>query len=224
MEKRAGKQCIAIIELCIMTAVGLRHLLMSSHRQHIIFHFFRTITEFKQAAEQSRFDAVMCCLSGTRELRIEGLQAMGDIAQNYPAMKRLILADDNEEASLIQLLSPTYMHGILSKSDTLSELQQRILAVLMEKEESSDDIELHFSIRRNHVLSPTENLILRYMTYGYSLMDISQQLGRNIKTIRAHKFNAMSKLGVNSDIELLSAADLLVSLHDINTAVTPSAC
>ncbi|MFB5644955.1 DNA-binding transcriptional activator BglJ, partial [Kluyvera ascorbata] len=202
----------------------LRHLLMSSHRQHIIFHFFRTITEFKQAAEQNRFDAVMCCLSGTRELRIEGLQAMGDIAQNYPAMKRLILADDNEEASLIQLLSPTYMHGILSKSDTLSELQQRILAVLMEKEESSDDIELHFSIRRNHVLSPTENLILRYMTYGYSLMDISQQLGRNIKTIRAHKFNAMSKLGVNSDIELLSAADLLVSLHDINTAVTPSAC
>ena len=166
----------------------------------------------------------MCCLSGTRELRIEGLQAMGDIAQNYPAMKRLILADDNEEASLIQLLSPTYMHGILSKSDTLSELQQRILAVLMEKEESSDDIELHFSIRRNHVLSPTENLILRYMTYGYSLMDISQQLGRNIKTIRAHKFNAMSKLGVNSDIELLSAADLLVSLHDINTAVTSSAC
>lgn len=224
MEKRAGKQCIAIIEPCIMTAVGLRHLLMSSHRQHIIFHFFRTITEFKQAAEQNRFDAVMCCLSGTRELRIEGLQAMGDIAQNYPAMKRLILADDNEEASLIQLLSPTYMHGILSKSDTLSELQQRILAVLMEKEESSDDIELHFSIRRNHVLSPTENLILRYMTYGYSLMDISQQLGRNIKTIRAHKFNAMSKLGGNSDIELLSAADLLVSLHDINTAVTPSAC
>ena len=112
MEKRAGKQCIAIIEPCIMTAVGLRHLLMSSHRQHIIFHFFRTITEFKQAAEQNRFDAVMCCLSGTRELRIEGLQAMGDIAQNYPAMKRLILADDNEEASLIQLLSPTYMHGI----------------------------------------------------------------------------------------------------------------
>ena len=200
------------------------HLLMSSHRQHIIFHFFRTITEFKQAAEQNRFDAVMCCLSGTRELRIEGLQAMGDIAQNYPAMKRLILADDNEEASLIQLLSPTYMHGILSKSDTLSELQQRILVVLMEKEESSGDIELHFSIRRNHVLSPTENLILRYMTYGYSLMDISQQLGRNIKTIRAHKFNAMSKLGVNSDIELLSAADLLVSLHDINTAVTPSVC
>ena len=224
MEKRAGKQCIAIIEPCIMTAVGLRHLLMSSHRQHIIFHFFRTMTEFKQAAEQNRFDAVMCCLSGTRELRIEGLQAMGDIAQNYPAMKRLILADDKEEASLIQLLSPTYMHGILSKSDTLSELQQRVLAVLMEKEESSDDIELHFSIRRNHVLSPTENLILRYMTYGYSLMDISQQLGRNIKTIRAHKFNAMNKLGVKSDSELLSAADLLVSLHDINTAVTPSAC
>ena len=71
-----------------------------------------------------------------------------------------------------------------------------------------------------HFLSPTENMILRYMTYGYSLMEISERLGRNIKTIRAHKFNAMTKLGVNSDVGLLSAADLLVSLPDRNTAYT----
>ncbi len=52
------------------------------------------------------------------------------------------------------------------------------------------------------------------MTCGYSLTDIAARLERNIKTIRAHKFNAMAKLGVNSDIGLLSAADLLMSLPD----------
>jgi DNA-binding NarL/FixJ family response regulator len=31
------------------------------------------------------------------------------------------------------------------------------------------------------------------MTYGYSLPEIATQLDRNIKTIRAHKFNAMTK-------------------------------
>ncbi|HDE1455421.1 TPA: bgl operon transcriptional regulator BglJ, partial [Klebsiella pneumoniae] len=38
------------------------------------------------------------------------------------------------------------------------------------------------------------------------------QLNRNIKTIRAHKFNAMTKLGVRSDIGLLNAADILLHL------------
>jgi len=30
-----------------------------------------------------------------------------------------------------------------------------------------------------------------------------------VKTIRAHKFNAMTKLGVTSDVGLLDAADIL---------------
>jgi len=44
---------------------------------------------------------------------------------------------------------------------------------------------------------------------GYSLAQIATQLERNIKTIRAHKFNAMMKLGVHSDVGLLDAADIL---------------
>lgn len=42
---------------------------------------------------------------------------------------------------------------------------------------------------------------------------IAIQLERNIKTIRAHKFNVMSKLGVSSDAGLLDAADILLYLR-----------
>ncbi|MEA7187972.1 LuxR C-terminal-related transcriptional regulator, partial [Salmonella enterica subsp. enterica serovar Virginia] len=42
----------------------------------------------------------------------------------------------------------------------------------------------------------TEREILRFMSNGYSMPQIAVQLERNIKTIRAHKFNVMSKLGV----------------------------
>ena len=62
------------------------------------------------------------------------------------------------------------------------------------------------------MLSPTERAILRYMSCGYSIPQIAAQLERNIKTIRAHKFNAMVKLGVNSDVGLLDAADILAHL------------
>jgi DNA-binding CsgD family transcriptional regulator len=62
------------------------------------------------------------------------------------------------------------------------------------------------------MLSPTERAILRYMSCGYSIPEIAAQLERNIKTIRAHKFNAMVKLGVNSDVGLLDAADIITHL------------
>lgn len=61
------------------------------------------------------------------------------------------------------------------------------------------------------MLSPTERAILEFMACGYSMPEIATQLERNIKTIRAHKFNAMTKLGVNSDVGLLHAADILIN-------------
>ena len=103
---------------------------------------------------------------------------------------------------------------VLSKSSALVELKQNVLELLQETSLGHECAAASSVLRENSFLSPTENMILRYMTYGYSLMEIAQRLGRNIKTIRAHKFNAMTKLGVNSDADLLSAADLLVSLPD----------
>jgi DNA-binding NarL/FixJ family response regulator len=47
------------------------------------------------------------------------------------------------------------------------------------------------------------------MGRGYSIPEIAAQLERNLKTIRAHKFNVMSKLGVKSDVWLICAADVL---------------
>lgn len=220
MEKHGGKQCVAVIENCIMTAVGLRHLFMNAQDEHRSFQYFRNIAEFTQALRQTSYDAVMFCLSGTRDSRIECLYALGKIARDFPDMVRVILANDRTEMALIKHLSPTYIHGVLSKACTLLELQQEMLNLLSEAA-LGNKCEETSSIRSEcHFLSPTENMILRYMTYGYSLMEISQRLGRNIKTIRAHKFNAMTKLGVSSDVGLLSAADLLVSLPDRNTAFT----
>ena len=220
MEKHGGKQCVAVIENCIMTAAGLRHLFMHAQDEHRSFQFFHNIAEFKLAARQIAFNAVIFCLSGTREPRIECLYTMGKIARDFPEMVRIILANDGTEMALIKHLSPTYIHGVLSKASALLELQQDMLNLLREAA-LGHKCEAISSIQSEcHFLSPTENMILRYMTYGYSLMEISERLGRNIKTIRAHKFNAMTKLGVNSDVGLLSAADLLVSLPDRNTAYT----
>lgn len=218
MEKHSRKQCVAIVEHCMMTEMGLRHLLMHPCYRNFTFHFFRSIREFKLALRQTSFDVLICCLPGTREPRIECLLTMEEIARHNAGITRIVLANDSVEAELIKHHSPTYLHGVLSKSSPLVELQQSIQDLLRGALFGHEYAEASLLHHESRSLSPTENIILRYMTYGYSLMEIAQRLDRNIKTIRAHKFNAMTKLGVNSDVGLLSAADLLVSLPDRNIA------
>ena len=70
----------------------------------------------------------------------------------------------------------------------------------------------------NRTVAKTEREILRFMSRGYSMTQIAEQLKRNIKTIRAHKFNVMSKLGVSSDAGLLEAADILLCMRHCETS------
>ncbi|KDM57290.1 hypothetical protein AF34_00067 [Enterobacter hormaechei subsp. hoffmannii] len=84
--------------------------------------------------------------------------------------------------------------------------------LLSETHHVNDYVYNHWCVSQHRMLSPTERAILRYMSSGFSIPEIAAQLERNIKTIRAHKFNAMVKLGVNSDVGLLDAADILAHL------------
>jgi DNA-binding CsgD family transcriptional regulator len=101
---------------------------------------------------------------------------------------------------------------VVSKSVTLEHLQKELMVLLSETLRINDNMLNHWYRSQNRMLSPTERAILRYMSCGYSIPEIAAQLERNIKTIRAHKFNAMVKLGVNSDVGLLDAADIITHL------------
>ncbi|MDT1523315.1 DNA-binding transcriptional activator BglJ, partial [Escherichia coli] len=79
--------------------------------------------------------------------------------------------------------------------------------------QATDRLNNQWYINQSRTLSPTEREILRFMSRGYSMTQIAEQLKRNIKTIRAHKFNVMSKLGVSSDAGLLEAADILLCMR-----------
>ncbi len=133
------------------------------------------------------------------------------MARCRPEVQTIILANNESEMRLIGHLMPSCLHGILNKSAPRRGLQEHLLQLLDNHSPAGKE---HFCGREacNDPLSPTEHAILRYMSWGYSLSEIAVQLNRNIKTIRAHKFNAMTKLGVRSDIGLLNAADILLHL------------
>ena len=159
------------------------------------------------------FSAVIFSLSAIRTDRRAGLAYLTELAVNFPRIRRVVIADDDAEARLIGSLSPLPLDGVVSKSSSLTVLQNALFTALNGPSRGTEGSKNHWYINQCRMLSPTEREILRFMSNGYSMPQIAVQLERNIKTIRAHKFNVMSKLGVSSDAGLLDAADILLYLR-----------
>lgn len=212
MEETAATRHIAVIENCVMSAVGLQHIFALPAFSSYQVHLFSRFDSFKEALSQTAFYSVIYSLSDAREERRNCLARLRDLMFSHANIQRIVLASDDVEARLICLLSPARLHGIISKSVSLEQLIQGMVTLLNETHRVNDNMYNHWYVNQNRMLSPTERAILRYMSSGYSIPEIATQLERNIKTIRAHKFNAMVKLGVNSDVGLLDAADILAHL------------
>jgi two-component system, NarL family, response regulator NreC len=56
--------------------------------------------------------------------------------------------------------------------------------------------------------------MLKLIAFGYSNKEIARRLNLSVKTIEAHKANAMRKLGINSRIDIVKYAILQNWLQD----------
>jgi len=212
MEKTLATRHIAVIENCAMSAVGLQHFFALPALSSFQMHLFSRFDSFKDALSHTSFYAVIYSLSDAREERRNCLAYLRELTFSHGDIQRIVLAAGEVEARLVSHLSPSRLHGVISKSLSLEKLLEGLIVLLNETHRVNDNMFNHWYVSQNRMLSPTERAILRYMSSGYSIPEIAARLERNIKTIRAHKFNAMVKLGVNSDVGLLDAADILAHL------------
>ena len=211
MEKNSTTRHVAIVEKCVMTEMAWRYIFSREDNSQYRIHFFKNINLLRAVEASFPWSAIIFSLSGSRSSRAESLLFLHEMARIRPEVQTIILANNESEMRLIGHLMPACLQGILNKSAPRRGLQEHLLQLLDNHSLAGKE---HFCGREacNDPLSPTEHAILRYMSWGYSLAEIAVQLNRNIKTIRAHKFNAMTKLGVRSDIGLLNAADILLHL------------
>ncbi|MBG6961118.1 response regulator transcription factor [Pseudomonas aeruginosa] len=73
---------------------------------------------------------------------------------------------------------------------------------------------LHPQRHTGKPLSPTEVDILRRLARGDTVSEIAQRTMRSVSTISPHKKNAMVKIGLNSDAELI-ALGVMNWLHEL---------
>ncbi|EDP8671533.1 DNA-binding transcriptional activator BglJ [Salmonella bongori] len=213
MENRISKRNVALVEKCAMSNIGIKELFDATPDCQHTLHIFSKPSVFHKAALKTSFSAVIFSLSALRTERRTGLTCLMEMVINYPHIRRLVIADDDVEARLISALSPLPLDGVISKSSPLDVLQDALFTALNGTRRMPERTDNLWELHQNCMLSPTEREILRFMSNGYSMPQIAVQLERNIKTIRAHKFNVMSKLGVSSDAGLLDAADILLYLR-----------
>lgn len=191
-----------------MSSIGIESLFRKFAGNPYKLHTYTSQESFQDAMSRISFAAVIFSFSAMRSERREGLSCLTELAIKFPRTRRLVIADDDIEARLIGSLSPS----------PLEIFHQELFLSLNGVRQATDRLNNQWYINQSRTLSPTEREILRFMSRGYSMTQIAEQLKRNIKTIRAHKFNVMSKLGVSSDAGLLEAADILLCMRHCETS------
>lgn len=204
MENDARRRRVAVVENCVITILGLQHLFALSGGSSYQFRIFRDSREWLSVSGHCPYDIVIYSIAGSRYSRQQSARFFSQLAVTQPGATRVLLTENERQASFIQPLLPVPLHAVICKSSSVEELDAQIQALMT----LAPGVAPAY-LPGSHGLSPTERRILDYMRRGYSSPEIAIRLARNIKTIRAHKFNLMSKLGVKSDTWLICAADVL---------------
>ncbi|MFN0277545.1 MAG: response regulator [Pyrinomonadaceae bacterium] len=166
-------------------------------------------------AERLKPDVVLMDISMPN---LNGLKATRRLRRIDPDIKILTLTRHTDDGYLQQLLTAG-ASGYVLKQSAPTELINAIRTV------ASGDAYLDPSLTRKVMggyvnrssslrgetkgeLTDRESEVLRMIAFGYSNKEIGTRLELSVKTIEAHKSNAMQKLGITSRIDIVRYAIL----------------
>jgi len=168
-----------------------------------------------QLAEEFSPDVVVMDISMPE---LNGLQATKKLKDKSPQVKVLILTRHSEPGYLQELLQAGASGYVLKQSKS-EELIRAILAVAAGQTYLDPAIteravtQLRESGQVPHK-APNTNLtareadVLRLIALGYVNKEVAARLNLSIKTVEAHKSNAMNKMGMKSRVDIVRYAML----------------
>ncbi|HKP70921.1 MAG TPA: response regulator transcription factor [Pyrinomonadaceae bacterium] len=150
---------------------------------------------------------------------MNGLRATEKLREEFPDLKILTLTRHTDDGYLQQLIKAG-VNGYVLKQSAPTELINAIRTVTSGR--SYVDSELTQRVLGGYArraagplrgegapeVSDRESEVLRLIAWGYSNKEIATRLSLSVKTIEAHKSNAMRKLNMRSRIDIVRYAIL----------------
>ena len=150
---------------------------------------------------------------------LNGLRATEKLRKEFPELKILTLTRHTDDGYLQQLIKAG-VNGYVLKQSAPTELINAIRTVTSGR--SYVDSELTHKVMGGYIgrsagplrgegareVSDRESEVLRLIAWGYSNKEIAARLELSVKTVEAHKSNAMRKLNMRSRIDIVRYAIL----------------
>jgi DNA-binding NarL/FixJ family response regulator len=154
---------------------------------------------------------------------MNGLLATRKLKQLQPGAAIVTLTRHSDDAYLQELLRAG-VSGYVLKQSAPTELLQAIRAAASGGQYLDSALTARVTARflgtqgkrvsrPSAPISERESEVLRLIASGYSNKEIAARLSLSVKTVEAHKANAMRKLGLNGRIEIVKYAVLQGWLH-----------
>lgn len=157
---------------------------------------------------------------------LNGLKATEKLKEVCPQVKVLTLTRHTDDGYLQQLISAGAW-GYVLKQSAPAELLHAIRAVAgggkyldpavagkVMRDYTRRSASVRGDANGGHVLSEREAEVLRLIAWGHSNKEIAARMEISVKTVEAHKSNAMKKLGMLSRIDIVRFALLQGWLQD----------
>lgn len=155
---------------------------------------------------------------------LNGLRATRRLRLDYPNLRILMLTRHTDDGYLQQLIEAG-ANGYVLKQSAPTELINAIHTIAsgnayidpsLTRKVFGGYVNRSSSLRGEGKgsLTDREEEVLRLISFGYSNKEIGARLDLSVKTIEAHKSNAMRKLGISSRIDIVRYAILQNWLQD----------
>lgn len=153
----------------------------------------KVIEKVKSVSADLLITDLFCC-KGEKQIT-----SFYQLCMNHPQLKVIVYCN-LARSEMISMLKGLPQVSFVSRASSLKEFEQAVATTLSggqyrnEQIKTSVDQDIDRILENFHLLTNCEKKVITHLLSGKSLSDISSLLNRSVKTISAHKCNAMRKL------------------------------
>lgn len=150
--------------------------------------------------------------SSDDELReLNGIRKLEALRLTEPRLK-IILFTSIKKPEILHKAAQIPVDAIISKCDDVHELIMALDWIISDNSGIYYSTEIQILLNKSlsspaeRILTPSESEIVSFFAMGYSLMDIARFRKRSVSTVSTQKYNAMRKLHLRTNTELIKYA------------------